>query len=199
MPLMFQPFARYVDFEGRARRSEYWLWALFLFVVNAGLTVLQYGSIFMGAAASGDSDAHAAAAAGAAGGMMLIGLLKFVFWLAVLLPSIAVSVRRMHDINRTGWWILFPTAVMIVSAIVVFTLTGAQWAGEIEKMKGISGNEDPAVVFGAMMTIIRPFMWVLIPTFLAKIVTFIFRVTDGTPGSNRFGPDPKGRGVSNVF
>jgi len=192
MPLMFQPLARYADFNGRARRSEYWLWALFLFVVNSALTILQYASVGF-AAGSGD-----AKAAGAAGAMMIVVLIKFVFALGVLIPTIAVGVRRMHDINRTGWWIMFPTGVMIVSAIVVFTLTGAEWAAAIQNMKDLD-ESNPAAAFGQIMTVMRPFLWVILLTLLAKIVTFVFRVTDGTAGPNRFGPDPKSRGISNVF
>jgi uncharacterized membrane protein YhaH (DUF805 family) len=67
-----------------------------------------------------------------------IGLLSGIYSLAVLIPSLAVTVRRLHDIDRTGWWIFIN----------------------------------------------------LIPL-IGTIVLLVFAVTDGTPGSNRYGPNPK--------
>lgn len=197
MELMFRPFVRYVDFQGRARRSEYWLWALFLFLAYTGLTILQYAMIFGMAASSQGKDG---AAAGAAGAMGLIYLVKIVFWLAVLLPSTAVAVRRMHDINRSGWWIVFPYVVLLVAMIVVVSLNGESFINNIKTMEGMSNSNDPRAAIAMVMSIIRPMMWIFLPFFLAKVVTFVFRVTEGTPGNNRFGPDPKGRGGNiNVF
>ena len=200
MGLMFQPFMKYVDFQGRARRSEYWLWALFIFVVNAVLTVIQFS--MMGGAAmtmsATHSDAHAMQAAG---GLMMIGLVKMVFFLGILLPSIAVAVRRMHDTNRTGWWILFPTAVSIIALVVYISVDGANFMNQMKGLQGLQGNSNPAAAIAVLSALFKPLFWVIVPSFLAKVVTFVFRVLDGTPGNNRFGPDPKGRGAnaSKVF
>lgn len=201
MELMFKPFVRYVDFQGRSRRSEYWLWALFLFLVYMALSILQYVMIFSMAASSVANGQNGdGAAASGVGAMGLIMLLKFVFWLAVLLPSMAVAVRRMHDINRSGWWIVFPYIVLLVAMIVVFSLNGESFINNMKNMEGMSNNKDPRAAVAFIMSIIRPMMWIILPFFLAKVVTFVFRVTEGTPGNNRFGPDPKGRGGNiNVF
>lgn len=75
-------FKNYIGFEGRACRSEYWFWALFVLIVSIVTGILDR-VIFP------DNPT---------------GLLNPLFGLAVLLPGIAVSVRRLHDINRTGWW-----------------------------------------------------------------------------------------------
>ncbi len=72
-------FSNYVTFSGRAARSEFWFWALFVFL---GAFVTS----FVGAAIS---DGHA---------------LYSVFILAILLPYISVTVRRLHDTDRSGWW-----------------------------------------------------------------------------------------------
>jgi uncharacterized membrane protein YhaH (DUF805 family) len=74
-------FANYVNFSGRACRSEYWYW--FLFTIIAGL-------------ASGLIDRWIV-------GPPIIGT---IFGLATFLPGLAVSVRRLHDVDRSGWWIL---------------------------------------------------------------------------------------------
>ncbi|WP_433168765.1 DUF805 domain-containing protein [Kribbella sp. CA-247076] len=80
---------KYAVFSGRARRKEYWMFVLFNVIVSIILSILDralgltYGS---GASQS--------------------GWLSTIYSLAVLIPSIAVGVRRMHDTNRSGWWIL---------------------------------------------------------------------------------------------
>jgi uncharacterized membrane protein YhaH (DUF805 family) len=68
-------FRKYVEFTGRASRSEFWCWVLFTFVGSACLQLVSAG-------------------------------LAAAFSLATLLPSIAVGVRRLHDIDRSGWWVL---------------------------------------------------------------------------------------------
>jgi uncharacterized membrane protein YhaH (DUF805 family) len=80
---------KYAVFSGRARRKEYWMFVLFNVIISIILSILDrilgldYGS---GASSS--------------------GWLSTIYSLAVLVPSIAVGVRRMHDTNRSGWWIL---------------------------------------------------------------------------------------------
>ena len=77
-------FRNYVNFKGRATRSEYWWWALFTLVIQAAVT-FAFSDL-------GD----------------LISLV-------VLAPSIAVAIRRMHDTNHRGWWMLFPIVNLILA------------------------------------------------------------------------------------
>lgn len=72
---------RYATFEGRAPRSEYWWFALFMILASIVADILD--SVIFGGRP---------------------GLISDLTWLALLLPSIAVQVRRLHDIDRTGWW-----------------------------------------------------------------------------------------------
>lgn len=102
---------KYAVFDGRARRKEYWMFFLFNLLASWILVFLD----------------NALGLADSAGNGPLDGL----YSLAVLLPSIAVGIRRMHDTDHSGWWILVP------------------------------------------------------------FVNFVFAVTEGTSGPNRFGPDPK--------
>ena len=76
---------QYATFEGRARRKEYWFFTLFNFLALVVLTVvdMELGTF--------NEQAE-------------IGLFGGVYLLAVLVPSIAVTVRRLHDTNRSGWW-----------------------------------------------------------------------------------------------
>jgi uncharacterized membrane protein YhaH (DUF805 family) len=82
-------FRKYATFSGRATRAEYWYWVLFL--------------------ALGRIARPLAAAVLAPGGA---AALWSIFSLAVLLPTIAVAVRRLHDVNRSGWWLLAELTVI---------------------------------------------------------------------------------------
>ena len=89
----------YVGFSGRARRKEYWMFTLFSLIASVLLTVLDvmFGTLDT---ASG------------------WGLLGFLYFLAVLLPGLAVSVRRLHDIDKSGWWLLL-ILIPIIGALVL--------------------------------------------------------------------------------
>jgi uncharacterized membrane protein YhaH (DUF805 family) len=90
---------KYADFSGRARRTEYWLFVLFNMVIAVLLSVIDYVLSSPG----------------------IIGLL---FALAILLPSIAVGVRRLHDTDRSGWWLLIAFVPLIggIVLLVFFVL-----------------------------------------------------------------------------
>jgi uncharacterized membrane protein YhaH (DUF805 family) len=170
-PLMFQPLVKYVQFNGRARRSEYWLFFLFQFVVSIALGLI-------GAIAGLKAPMEAA---------------TNLFSLAMLLPTIAVSVRRFHDINRTGWWVIFPLVVLIVTLIIYFVFNGTAFIAAMKDvdLQAVQAEDETAIM--DMFTALAPMLlWVWLPTWLASVVTFVFHVMDGTKGANRFGPDPKG-------
>lgn len=78
---------RYATFTGRARRAEYWNFVLFYILIFMGLSVVDF---FIGIFSFGQG----------------IGILGGLFALGMLVPSIAVTVRRLHDTDRSGWWIL---------------------------------------------------------------------------------------------
>ena len=80
--------SKYVGFSGRARRSEYWYFALFTFLVGIVTSILD---VVLG------TDYESAASG---------GLINTLVSLALFLPSLAVGVRRLHDTDRSGWWIL---------------------------------------------------------------------------------------------
>ena len=108
---------QYVDFSGRAQRMEFWMFQLFNLLISIGLAIVD--------------------------AILGLGILQMVYALAVLLPSIAVGARRLHDTNRSGWWLLLAFIPVI----------------------GI-------------------------------IVLIVFWVQDSDPGSNAFGPNPKGAGAA---
>jgi uncharacterized membrane protein YhaH (DUF805 family) len=91
-------FQKYIGFSGRAARSEYWYWVLFIVLLQIvawliDMTLFGFNTT----------------------GVNPIGSLLS---LATLLPGLAVSVRRLHDIDRVGWWI-FLALIPIIGAIVL--------------------------------------------------------------------------------
>ena len=102
-------FGHYFDMAGRAPRSEYWYFTLFMFVVGLTMDVLDF-ALWPG---------------------NRWGLLGTIFGLATLLPSVSVSVRRLHDVGRTGWWLLIAFTVIGIIPLLV-------WAVQ----KGDDGDND---------------------------------------------------------
>jgi uncharacterized membrane protein YhaH (DUF805 family) len=119
MNAYFAALKKYGDFSGRARRSEYWSFSL---ISAAIYLVLLCTDIFVQAGKDTDS------LAGNNGySLGFLGILAVIYYLAVMLPSLAVFVRRLHDTGRSGWW-WFISIVPIVGAIVilVFLVTDSQ-------------------------------------------------------------------------
>lgn len=108
MQWMFMPLKRYADFQGRSTRMEFWMFFLFVVVV---LVVLQMLAGMM-LASSMSVDPQTGAVTGG-GGFGIFAIIIWVFYLAVLVPSIAVGVRRMHDQDKSGWFILIPIANLV--------------------------------------------------------------------------------------
>lgn len=104
---------KYADFSGRARRSEYWFFVLAYFIAFVVASIID----------------------------MVVGIpiLEILLALGLFIPSLAVSVRRLHDTDHSGWWLL----------IGIIPLVGA-------------------------------------------IILIVFHVSDGKPGTNQYGPSPKG-------
>lgn len=126
MDYMLMPLMRYADFSGRSQRMEYWMFTLFYLVMIALLVGL---AIFFGSPA-GEERTLAENYFLVVTGLFVVG---------TIIPSIAVTVRRFHDQDKSGWFYLFSFIPYIGGFIMLF-----------------------------------------------------FMCVDGTPGPNRYGPDPKG-------
>ncbi len=145
------PFKRYFDFSGRSRRMEYWSFVVLVLLVYIVLVGIMMAGGLSLAALSGDP---AAAAELEMGPVFYLGAgLLALFGLAVIIPSIAVVVRRFHDRDMSGWWYLG----FIVASMIPFV------------------------------------------GFIASIALLVLMFLPGTPGPNRFGPDPKDPGSAEVF
>lgn len=79
-------FDNYVNFEGRATRSEYWWWVLFYYIVYFAAMALDFS--------------------------LGLGIVSLLASLAMLAPSLSVACRRLHDIGRSGWWQLLVLTII---------------------------------------------------------------------------------------
>lgn len=101
----------YANFSSRAQRSEYWFYVLIILIANIILGITD-------------------ATAGTYSPETNMGLLGSIFSLATIIPGIAVTVRRLHDIDKTGWWLL----------IGLIPFIGAIWLLVLECLKGTDGE-----------------------------------------------------------
>jgi uncharacterized membrane protein YhaH (DUF805 family) len=112
-------FYNYVKFSGRASRSEYWYWVLFTIIGGFATGILDYAMF---------PDAN---------GSPLNGI----FDLITFLPSLGIAIRRLHDIDRSGWWVLI--ALTVIGIVVLL-----YWA----RKKGTVGpnqyGQDPLASLG---------------------------------------------------
>ncbi len=96
---------KYALFTGRARRTEYWMFVLFNFIIAFVLGIIE-------------------------GVLEIPGILSGIYMLAVLLPSIGVSIRRLHDTDRSGWWLLIGLVPLIGSIVLLVFMVMDSTPGE---------------------------------------------------------------------
>ena len=130
-------FSKYATFSGRARRSEYWFFWLFT-------TIALLVAELIDAAATGSR------------------IVETIIGLVLAVPSLAVLVRRLHDVDRTGWWVLLTFVPMIAFIMVAMPVARSMLA----------------VYF------------ILLVVLVVWIVLLVWCCKRGTPGPNRYGSDP---------
>ena len=162
MEWMILPLKRYAEFSGRSRRMEYWMFGLLQAIV-----AVVFGAIFVAAIGSAFT-ARDSVNPGAIFASMGIAFLIFgLYALAILIPSIAVAVRRLHDSDRSGWWVMIYFGPYLLSFVV-------QIMGALVQSTGL-------LLVGGVLTL---------ASLIGVIVFIVFMCLPGTVGPNRFGPDP---------
>lgn len=125
MNWMFLPLKRYADFQGRSRRKEYWMFWLLEVIVLGVLCAVMFSTLPAmpqpGPDGTIDPAAAEAAAAAMSGGASIVMLLIGVIGLALFIPSLAVTVRRLHDQDKSGWLVLV-AFIPIVGGIILLVL-----------------------------------------------------------------------------
>ena len=135
-------FNNFANFQGRAQRSQYWFFVLFSVLLGFAANIVD--SAIFGT------------------GPDRPGMVSSLTSLALLVPSLAVTARRLHDHNRSGWWQIAPYGMALAAVL--------------------TGWMDPPILFTAAM----------IAALILLIVLFVWMVTRGTVGVNDFRPDPLG-------
>ena len=124
MHWMILPLRRYADFRGRSRRVEYWAFVLFLFLLFAVTATLDSWL-----PAGGDTVTSVTTAPGlwAYSQATAAGWITRIASLAMILPSLAVAVRRLHDVGRSGFWLLAGFVPLLGAILLlVFFLTDSR-------------------------------------------------------------------------
>ncbi len=103
---------KYATFSGRAIRSEYWYFVLFSVLLNIGANIID--TTILGA------------------GMGQFGLFSSFLSIALFIPNIAVTIRRLHDLDKSGWWVFLMLIPMIGFIVLLIWLT----------MKGTNGPNN---------------------------------------------------------
>lgn len=123
MEWMLLPLKRYAEFSGRSRRKEYWMFTLLSMIVGVVgyALMLGGGATDLIAASAADPLAEPSLAGVSFGPMFWVGAIILLVWgLGTLIPSIAVTVRRLHDRNMSGWYLAgLIVAVVVLSMIPV--------------------------------------------------------------------------------
>lgn len=154
----------YAKFQGRATRSEFWWFYLFSFLVNNAFSLLDRVFSFV-----------------------IIELIGILVALAIFLPNIAVSVRRLHDLNLSSWWFCFiyiPLAFLVI--IVSYFAINAQYIDATS----LSSLAIGLVICGGLCVLI------CVISSLVFLILFILR---GTRGVNRFGEDPLEKEIFSIL
>ena len=99
-------FNNYVTFKGRASRSEFWYWTLFLVLLSMCTTLIDIAAFFSSAWAPTGT----------------------ITTIITLLPSYAMSVRRLHDVNRSGWWNLIALTGIGIFVLLYWTIKNSDQA-----------------------------------------------------------------------
>jgi len=156
MKYYLQVLKKYAVFSGRAPRKEFWMFFLFNLLFSIGLRIIDYmlGTTYIYYSGSIP---------------VTQGYISGFYNLAVFIPYLAVSVRRMHDINKSGWMLLIPWLPLLLSFFA-----------------GLFGNS------GLMLLLIFFFLGLF-------IWLIVLCCTVGTTGPNKYGEDPYGGGFKFSF
>ena len=167
-PMMSLPEAiaqclrKYVGFSGRATRAEHWWWDLAITAIFSvfGLLVSLLPVVAV---------------------ILFVPVLLFA--LAILLPTLAVTVRRLHDIGKSGWWILAWIIIAIVSGFIMlagyFLASGLTLLGDLLGEGGLAAIGYVVLVVG------------LAPYAGTQLWIILWLARQGDAGPNRHGPDPR--------
>ena len=161
---------KYASFSGRARRKEYWLFFLTVTIINIIAHIIELNAELYYII---DYDTP-------------IGILTSLIYLSLLIPGTAVTVRRLHDTNKSWRWIILVYGPLIGLVLLLFFMVFGM--SPMEDMLGISGLGEDAKNF--MVNVMLALTIMSIAALVGSIWLLVLLMFKGTEGENRFGPDP---------
>lgn len=177
---------KYADFSGRARRSEYWWFSLFaiLVILVPFLPLMALIKFFDFSSAQGYEVLWMLLA-------IVLGIALGVSILILLFPIYAVMTRRLHDVGRSGKWIIWDIVLTIVSSIVLSVayanvnyVADAVEPSDFAMLKAISESSLPMMVVASVFLIYLAHV-------VVSAVILVFTLLDSHKGENKYGPSPK--------
>ena len=163
-------FSKAFTFTGRARRSEYWYWYLFSLIVSFPMSILM--EII-------PEDAWALT--------LVLALVMLGWGFFNMIATLAVTIRRLHDTGRSGWWYGasmiggFVWAMLMVVGIIVVAIS--------------VGSDTSTTPMASLMPWLVVLLVTYIPLLAYSIVLLVWFCQDSTPGPNKYGENPKGVGT----
>ncbi len=161
----------YADFNGRARRSEFWYWQLFNLLISIGLYLIIHAIKEVT--------------------RVDLGFLSTVYSLAIFIPNLAVSARRLHDTNRSGWWQMLSIGTGLVTFVlaIIFVLP----------LFSYGMNEYAISVCMEQKALLILLILSAISYIAACILLLVWYCTNSQQGVNRFGSNPKEGNYANPY
>ncbi|SPJ28240.1 DUF805 domain-containing protein [Falsiruegeria mediterranea] len=157
--------AKYFVFSGRALRSEYWWFVLFVVIVSIALAIVD-ASLFGMNPETGESNQ----------------VITPIFQLAVVIPMLAAGWRRLHDTGRPGWYLLLPAALSIATMFMVFS--GVAVFSVLEQ-----GADDPDALRGpAALLGTTGLMVVGVVQLILSVLMIWWLSRPSEEGANDYGP-----------
>ena len=163
---------KYATFKGRSRRSEYWWYGLFVLI----LTLTPIGLAYAAVGIFGKTENVFAM-------VMLMPLALTGIELCTIIPFLAVQTRRLHDVGRSGWWIVWD-----IIASLAYTVAEIVVLGDAAQILSIHNLQQAFNVSTTGWIVMLLFYLVQIGLSLAILV---FSLQDSHRGENKYGPSPK--------
>lgn len=176
-------FGEYATLSGRARRSEFWWFYLFAtLIVAVPLVAMTIVALFFEGKLPVDFEDLSMTVKGIDAVLVVFMTLACLF---LLIPSLAVQVRRLHDTGRSGWWVMWGVLSRLPYKITSGYVLGGMADKSSNEIMNLMKGFEVSTVGGSLMLLFSLLSWGM------SIVLLIFMLKDSDKGENKYGPSPK--------
>lgn len=176
-------FGEYATLSGRARRSEFWWFYFFVtLIVAVPLVAMTIVALVFEERIPVDFDDLSMTVQGIDAVLVVFMTLACLF---LLIPSLAVQVRRLHDTGRSGWWVVWGVLSRFPYRITSGYVLGDMADNSSNEIMNLMKGFEVSTVGGSLMLLFSLLSWGM------SIVLLIFMLKDSDKGENKYGPSPK--------